>query len=55
MSTNTGLQPFHQMLCVVATKLYGVVITSPVMRSAYSAVSNGSVPLVKRLTNGTFR
>lgn len=34
MSTNTGLQPFHQMLCVVATKLYGVVITSPVMRSA---------------------
>ena len=48
-STKTGLRPFHQMECVVATKLYGVVITSPVIRMACSAVMSGNVPFVNRL------
>ena len=34
MSTNTGLMPFHHIECVVATKLNGVVMTSPVILSA---------------------
>ena len=55
MSTNTGLMPFHQIEWVVATKLKGVVITSPVMRRAWRAVISGSVPLVKRLMKGTLR
>lgn len=55
MSTNTGLMPFHQREWVVATKLKGVVMTSPVMRRAWRAVIRGRVPLVKRLTYGTFR
>ena len=33
-----------------ATKVNGVVMTSPVIRRAWSAVSSGSVPLVNRLT-----
>ena len=53
ISTNTGLQPFYQMECVVATNEYGVVMTSRVMRRACRAVRSGSVPLVKRLTYGT--
>ena len=44
MSTNTGLMPFQSSACAVATKEYGVVITSPVMRSACSAVTSPSVP-----------
>ena len=55
ISTNTGLMPFHHKAWVVATKLYGVVITSPVILSACKAVINGKVPLVNKLTNGTFR
>lgn len=55
MSTNTGFMPFHHKACVVATKLNGVVITSPVMRRACKAVMSGKVPLVNRLTNGTPR
>ncbi len=45
MSTNTGLMPFHSSECAVATNEYGVVITSPVMRSACSAVTSAIVPL----------
>ncbi len=48
-STKTGLMPFHQRACVVATKLYGVVITSPVIRIACKAHINGKVPFVNRL------
>ena len=47
ISANTGLMPFHSSECDVATKEYGVVMTSPVMRSACSAVTSASVPLVK--------
>lgn len=54
MSTNTGLMPFHHRVCVVATKLYGVVITSPVICNACKAVISGSVTFVNRLTKGIF-
>ncbi len=46
MSTNTGVMPFHSSECAVATNEYGVVMTSPVMRSACSAVTRAIVPLV---------
>ena len=49
MSTNTGLMPFNHNECVVATKLKGVVITSPVIRIASKAAVRGRVPLVNRL------
>ena len=48
ISTNTGLIPFHQRACVVATKLKGVVMTSPVIRIACRAVIKGNVPLVNK-------
>jgi hypothetical protein len=38
--------PFHISECAVATKEYGVVITSPVMRSDCSAVTSAIVALV---------
>ena len=47
--------PFHHNAWVVATKLNGVVMTSPVMRRACKAVMSGRVPLVNRLMNGTPR
>src|SRR5690554_5176564 len=53
MSTNTGFILFHHRLCVVATKLYGVVITSPVILNACKAVTNANVPFAKREMNGT--
>ena len=43
MSTNTGFMPFHQSACGVATKLYGVVMTSPHMCSACRAVVEAAV------------
>ena len=49
MSTKTGLIPFHQRECVVATKLKGVVITSPVILIACKAVIKGRVPFVNKL------
>ena len=55
MSTNTGLMPFHSSECAVATKEYGVVMTSPVMRSACSAVTSAMVPLVNRARCSTPR
>lgn len=48
MSANTGLMPFHNKECEVATNEYGVVITSPVMRIDWRAVMSAIVPLVKR-------
>ncbi|MOA49369.1 hypothetical protein D3C78_1722400 [compost metagenome] len=48
ISTNTGLRPFHSTECVVATKEYGVVITSPVIRRAWRAATRASVPLANR-------
>ena len=48
MSTKTGFIPFHQSECVVATKLKGVVITSPVILIACRAVIKGNVPLVNK-------
>ncbi len=39
--------PFHYSACVIATKLYGVVITSPVILNACKVVIKGRVPLVK--------
>ena len=44
MSTNTGLMLFHHNEWVVATKLYGVVITSPEMRKASNATIKANVP-----------
>ena len=55
ISTNTGFIPFHHKECVVATKLYGVVITSPVTLKACSAVISGNVPFVNKLMYGTFK
>jgi hypothetical protein len=46
MSTNTGWMPFHSSECAPATNENGVVMTSPVMRSACIAVTSASVPLV---------
>ena len=43
MSTKTGLIPFHQRECVVAT------ITSPVILIACKAVIKGRVPFVNKL------
>lgn len=48
MSANTGLIPFHNSEWAVATKEYGVVMTSPVMRSDCSAVTSARVPLANR-------
>ena len=48
-STNTGLMPFHISECAVATNEYGVVMTSPPMRSDCSAVTSAMVALVNRL------
>jgi len=47
MSTKNGFMPFHYSACVIATKLYGVVITSPVILNACKVVIKGRVPLVK--------
>jgi hypothetical protein len=55
ISTNTGLIPFQSSACVVAAKVYGVVMTSPVIRNACNAVISASVPLAKRHTWGTPR
>jgi len=44
---------FHQSAWVVATKLKGVVITSPVMRNAWRAVTSASVPLEKILLHSS--
>ena len=46
ISTNTGLIAFHNREWAVATNEYGVVMTSPVMRSAWRAVTSATVPLV---------
>ena len=46
MSANTGLMPFHSNDCAVATKDYGVVMTSPVIRNACKAETKAMVPLV---------
>ena len=54
-STNTGLMPFQSSEWAVATNEYGVVITSPVMRSACSAVTRASVPLANRAMCSTPR
>ena len=54
-STNTGLMPFHSSEWPVATNEYGVVITSPVMRSDCSAVTSASVPLANRAMCSTPR
>jgi hypothetical protein len=48
ISTNIGLAPCQRSECDVATKEYGVVITSPVMRSACNAVIKASVPLTNK-------
>ena len=53
MSTNTGLISFHSNECDVATNEYGVVITSPLIRNACSAVINAKVPLAKSDIKGT--
>ena len=47
MSTKIGLSPFHSNAWLVATKEYGVVITSPVTRNACSAVMSARVALAK--------
>ncbi len=47
-STKTGLMPFHISECAVATNEYGVVMTSPVMRSDCSAVTSAMVAFVNR-------
>ncbi len=45
-STKTGLMPFHISECAVATNEYGVVMTSPVIRSDCNAVTSAIVALV---------
>ena len=55
MSTNTGLMPFQSNEWAVATNEYGVVMTSPVMRSACSAVTSAIVALVNSATCSTPR
>ena len=55
MSTKTGLIPFHSKECDVATNEYGVVITSPVIRSACNAVTKAIVPLVNKAMCSTPR
>jgi hypothetical protein len=52
MSTKIGRIPFHIRLCEVATKEYGVVITSPVMRSSWSAHTSAMVPLLNNESPG---
>ena len=47
-SANTGFIPFHSRECDVATKEYGVVMTSPVTRNACKAVTKAIVPLVNK-------
>ena len=44
ISTKIGFILFHHKECVVATKLNGVVITSPVMFNACRAVIKANVP-----------
>jgi hypothetical protein len=46
ISTNMGMMPFHSGECAVATKEYGDVITSPVIRRDCKAVISARVPLV---------
>ncbi|MNL86221.1 hypothetical protein D3C87_2148410 [compost metagenome] len=44
ISTNTGVQPSHTILFVVATKEKGVVIISPFRSSALIAICRAIVP-----------
>ena len=52
---NTGVQLFQWMACVVATKVKGVVMTSPVMRKACIPTCRAIIPLVKSETYFTPR
>ncbi|MNH40802.1 hypothetical protein D3C79_1021750 [compost metagenome] len=45
ISTNTGVRLFHSSEWAVATKEYGVVITSPLSPAACNAVISAWVPL----------
>src|SRR5690554_3295161 len=51
ISTNTGAQPSHTILLVVAAKEKGVVIISPFKSNAFIAICKAIVPLV---TNNRF-
>ena len=53
MSTKIGLIPFQSRQCEVATKEYGVVMTSPVMRSSCSAHTSAMVALLNSEISGT--
>ena len=47
-SANTGSIAFHSKEWAVATNEYGVVMTSPLMRSVCRAVTSATVPLVNK-------
>ena len=52
ISAKTGVKLFQQMALVVAIKVYGVVITSPVRRRLFNATKSASVPLLNKETLG---